>query len=191
MADAAICQLTGQSDPDQVPVRINLLMTDRMLFGIDVDETPAQVVERGVGAFDLPAELARRLAASAARTAVAWVRRIYAHPVSGQLLAMEARTRQAPTGLADFVTLRDQTCRTRYCDAAVRHLDHVEPVAGGGTTSAVNLQGLCEQCNHAKQAPGWTQAAALAPDGTHQVETVTAAGQRTLTGSRSALTRIA
>src|SRR5690606_20074108 len=71
-----------------------------------------------------------------------------------------------------------QICRNPWCDAPVRHIDHVKPVAEGGVTTAANLQGLCEACNHAKQAPGWRQRADLRADGTHVVETVTPAGRR-------------
>ncbi len=44
-----------------------------------------------------------------------------------------------------------------FCDAPIRHIDHITPRSEGGQTSAANGQGLCERCNHAKQAPGWTQ----------------------------------
>ena len=57
--------------------------------------------------------------------------------------------------LARFVRLRDGTCRTPWCEAPIRHVDHVEDHQAGGPTSAVNAQGLCEACNHAKQAPAW------------------------------------
>ncbi|WP_354182538.1 HNH endonuclease, partial [Arthrobacter sp. UYP6] len=33
--------------------------------------------------------------------------------------------------------------------------DHVVPFREGGRTSAENIQGLCEACNQAKEAPGW------------------------------------
>jgi 5-methylcytosine-specific restriction endonuclease McrA len=60
--------------------------------------------------------------------------------------------------------VRDRTCRTPWCDAPIRHVDHVEPAAAGDPTSAENAQGLCEACNYAKQAPGWA-AATDTPDG--------------------------
>jgi 5-methylcytosine-specific restriction endonuclease McrA len=56
-----------------------------------------------------------------------------------------------------FLMLRDQTCRTPYCGAPIRHADHVVPADRGGPTSTANGQGTCEACNYAKQAPGWTQ----------------------------------
>jgi hypothetical protein len=57
--------------------------------------------------------------------------------------------------LRRFVTLRDQHCRTPWCDAPIRHLDHVLRRSEGGATSKEGLQGLCEACNYAKEAAGW------------------------------------
>ena len=87
---------------------------------------------------------------------------------------MDSRARLVPQGLARFLRLRDRTCRTSWCDAEIRHADHVVPVADGGPTSESNTQGLCEACNHAKQAPGWT--ARPRPGPTHTVEVVTPTG---------------
>ncbi len=63
----------------------------------------------------------------------AMLRRLYAHPTSGALVAMESRARLFPRGLAAFIELRDQRCRTPYCDAPIRHRDHARPWAGGRT----------------------------------------------------------
>jgi hypothetical protein len=54
------------------------------------------------------------------------------------------------------IILRDQYCRTPWCAAPIRQSDHARPVAGGGQTTFENGQGLCEACNYAKNAPGWT-----------------------------------
>jgi hypothetical protein len=113
-----------------------------------------------------------------------WVRRLYADRHAGALTAMESRSRIAPAGLARFIRSRDRTCRTPYCDAPIRHTDHVTPYASGGTTSAENLQGLCEQCNYAKEAVGWSSR--TVPDapatpgtrGRHTVEVTTPTGHR-------------
>ncbi|MFZ3453684.1 HNH endonuclease [Arthrobacter sp. 7Tela_A1] len=83
------------------------------------------------------------------------LRRLYADPVSGELTAMESKARVFPAGLARLIRTRDQTCRTPWCDAPIRHIDHIRPHAEGGPTSYTNGQGLCEACNHAKEAPGW------------------------------------
>lgn len=53
----------------------------------------------------------------------------------------------------ELVELRDQTCRTPYCDAPIRDVDHIIPVHAGGTTTPSNLQGLCQSCNLAKEIP--------------------------------------
>src|SRR3954451_23773644 len=85
--------------------------------------------------------------------------------------------------LAEFLRLRDRSCRTKYCDAPVRHLDHVVDHAEGGPTSADNGQGLCEHCNHAKQALRW--AARPRPGPRHTIETVTPTGHRYLSTAPS------
>jgi hypothetical protein len=78
-------------------------------------------------------------------------------------------------GLARFIRLRDQTCRTPWCDAPIRHTDHPEPVAEDGETSRDNGQGLCEACNYAKEADGWS--VTVADTEPHTVEIRTAAGR--------------
>ena len=80
---------------------------------------------------------------------------MYATPATGALVVMDSRPRCFPAALAQFIRLRDRTCRTPWCDAPVRHVDHVPAHAHGGPTSAGNAQGLCETCNHAKTTPGW------------------------------------
>jgi hypothetical protein len=58
-----------------------------------------------------------------------------------------------------MVLLRDDTCRTPWCDAPIRHIDHARPHATGGTTSYANASGLCQRCNQVKETPGWAHAA--------------------------------
>ncbi|WP_461170895.1 HNH endonuclease [Arthrobacter sp. Z1-15] len=84
-----------------------------------------------------------------------WLRRLYVTPDTGQLTAMDSRARLVPRGLARLIAARDQVCRTPWCGAPIRHYDHVQPVREGGPTSAENIQGLCQACNQAKEAPGW------------------------------------
>nr|WP_231715079.1 HNH endonuclease signature motif containing protein [Arthrobacter gengyunqii] len=85
-----------------------------------------------------------------------WLRRLYAAPESGRLVAMDSKARLVPKGLARFIAVRDRVCRMPWCGAPIRHYDHVVPVREGGRTAAENVQGLCEACNQAKEAPGWT-----------------------------------
>ena len=164
----------GEQDPGEsrvrVPVSLGLVMTDQALFG--TSDEPAYV--EGYG--PVPAELAREIIAGAcSRGEGLALRRLYTSPRTGELMSMDARSRRFPTALARFIRFRDQTCRTPWCDAPIRHGDHAEEHHAGGPTSADNGQGLCEACNHAKQAPGW-RARPSPGTGSHQIETTTPTG---------------
>jgi 5-methylcytosine-specific restriction endonuclease McrA len=89
---------------------------------------------------------------------------------------MDSRRRYFDGQLRRLLVLRDQTCRTPWCDAPIRHADHITRAADGGPTSGENAQGLCEACNHAKEAPGWHTRRVHGPD--HVVETTTPTGHR-------------
>ena len=110
----------------------------------------------------------------------AWLRRLFTGPTGGQLVAADSTARCFPAGLAALITTRDQTCRTPWCDAPIRHTDHVQAAASGGATTLVNGQGLCEACNHAKQAAGWRSRVAGDPSrgGPHTVVVTTPTGPR-------------
>jgi hypothetical protein len=84
-----------------------------------------------------------------------WLRRLYTAPGTGDLVAMDSRARFFPPGLGRFIEARDETCRTPYCDALIRHLDHIVPWHSAGPTALANGAGLCEACNHTKEIPGW------------------------------------
>jgi hypothetical protein len=58
--------------------------------------------------------------------------------------------------LRDVLVARDQVCRTPWCDAPIRQVDHVRPDRDDGPTCDTNGQGLGEACNYAKEAPGWS-----------------------------------
>jgi hypothetical protein len=103
-----------------------------------------------------------------------WLRRLYTHPGTGNLVAMDSRARIFPGGLRRFIQARDDTCRTPYCDAPIRHLDHIIPWHHGGLTTSTNGAGLCEACNHAKEAPGWR--ARPRPGPRHTLELTTPTG---------------
>jgi hypothetical protein len=168
MADTLVERVTGQAQAEEVPVEVAVVVTDRSLLG--EDDEPATVPGYG----PVPAGWAREVVARAAR---ATVRRLLTEPATGQLVAMESRSRHFPSGLRRFLYLRDQSCRTPWCDAQIRHGDHVEANAEGGPTSAANGQGLCEACNYTKQLPGW--AAREGPRsrlGDHVVELITPTG---------------
>ena len=194
MADLAVERMTGQSRAEGVPVTVNLVMTDRALFASDNEPafvpgygpvpagwardllrppTPAEEYVRAAGAGWDPKT------AETARAAQVWLRRLYTHPASGELVAMDSRAKRFTDALREFLVLRDQTCRTPWCDAPVRHGDHVVPHAQGGPTSAANGQGLCEACNYTKEAPGWqARPTDDSRPGRHQVEIITPTGHR-------------
>ncbi|WP_026266752.1 HNH endonuclease, partial [Arthrobacter sp. 131MFCol6.1] len=102
-----------------------------------------------------------------------WLRRLYTHPGTGELIAMDSRARLFPPGLRRFIQTRDDTCRTPYCDAPIRHLDHIIPWHTGGPTTTDNGAGLCEACNHTKETPGWNARPARGPRHTLELTTPT------------------
>ncbi len=176
MADTLIERVTGRQPgkADDVPVTINLLVSDQTL--LTGSDQPGIVVEgMAAGAGTVPGSVARNLAAHGIDADAAWLRAIYVDP-RGRLLGTTSTSRFHPKGLATLLRAREQgICATAWCDAPVRHIDHVTPFAEGGPTSLDNGQGLCVRCNHAKQAPGWTQKATES-NGRHAVETTTPTG---------------
>ena len=161
MADALVERTTGT--PGGITgVEIQLVITDRTLFQGRRRTRPAprlrhrprrlgpQPRQRHVGAPGPggppgPGHFGTDL----------WLRRLYTHPGTGELVAMDSRARLFPPGHRRFIQARDDTCRTPYCDAPIRHLDHIIPWHTGGPTTTDNAAGLCEACNHTKETPGW------------------------------------
>ncbi|KRF12793.1 hypothetical protein ASH02_14805 [Nocardioides sp. Soil796] len=175
MADTLVERVTGKTQAPAVPVMINLVVSDQTLLGTSHD--PAHLDGHGT----IPADLARPLVATAleagAKTGLqTWLRKVYASPHGG-LTAMDSRSRIVPHGLSHLIRTRDGgICRTLFCDAPIRHIDHATGVINGGQTVEEDLQGLCEGCNYAKQAPGWTATGHHPPHGRHQVTTTTPTG---------------
>ncbi len=177
MADALVGRLTG-TPAGITGIEIQLVMTDRALF--QGDSEPARLPGYGT----VPAQWARETVlngstgaetgpAENARLSV-WLRRLYTAPGTGELVAMDSKARIFPPGLRRFLQIRDDTCRTPYCDAPIRHHDHIIPRHNNGPTTAGNGQGLCEACNHTKENPRWY--AKPLPGGRHTVVTRTPTG---------------
>ena len=78
---------------------------------------------------------------------------------------MDSTRRGFDGALRTYLLARDGTCRTPWCDAPVRHLDHVIDHAHGGPTRAQNGQGLCVRCNLVKALDGWTAHTLTTDDG--------------------------
>jgi hypothetical protein len=176
MADTLVARITaathsaGGGSP-VVPIAINLVISQAAMLA-EADD-PAWIDGYGW----VPADLARTLVRASLDAGIkTWLRRLFTRPGTGELIAMDSRSRLVPIALAHFLGLRDQTCRTPWCDAPIRHRDHIIAAEDGGETSAENTQGLCEACNYAKQAHGWT--ARPRPGPRHTVETVTPTGHR-------------
>ncbi|WP_369046929.1 HNH endonuclease [Sinomonas sp. P10A9] len=163
-ADTLIERATGLADGGRIPLRIGLVMTDRTLLAGGAE--PAVLPGYGT----VPADWARELVARAlgeptaasgerplrARERV-WLERLFTAPETGQLVAMDSKARLFPAPMGRFLRLRDDRCRTSFCDAQARHLDHVVPVAEGGPTTLENGQCLCAFCNLTKESQGWQQ----------------------------------
>ena len=171
MADTLFERVTGRAADVPVPITVNVVISDEALLGLSDSTAAVQDYE------PIPAAVARRMITDAI-DAQGWaeLRRLYAAPESGALVAMDSRSRKFPKGLTQFVRLRDQTCRTPYCDAPIRHIDHAEPHARHGRTNALNGRGACERCNHVKEQRGWKVRTLFDPDGRHVAEHTTPTG---------------
>ncbi|MGN6598579.1 MAG: HNH endonuclease, partial [Actinomycetes bacterium] len=176
MADTLVERVTGRN-PLERPMDLDLriVLPDATLVGgtsgdrSGVTSSPSGALdEPGVvpGYGPVPGPWVRRLIeeASLDDATRVLVRQLYAGPHGG-LVAMASRARTAPAGLADLVQLRDRFCRTLWCDAEARHIDHIVRARDGGRTELANLQGLCERCNYAREAPGFVSRVVSQPAG--------------------------
>ena len=146
-ADLLVERVTGQETADAVPVEVHLVMTDSTLLA-DGD-VPGWVTGHG----PVPAGAARRMLADPDGSV--FLRRLYTAPGSGGLVGMDSRRREFSGVLRRMIVVRDDTCRTPFCDAPIRHIDHARPHRDGGATDFRNASGLCAACNYAKENPGW------------------------------------
>ena len=149
----------------------------------------------GRPAADRPGRGRRRRAGPGEGKVLAWLRRLFTAPGTGELVALDSRRRIAPPGLARFITTRDQACRTTWCDAPIRHRDHILPAAQGGpTTAAEPARGAARAAttpgrppagapapSRPVTVPGWRRGAGdgqRAGPGGHVVELTTPTGHR-------------
>jgi hypothetical protein len=203
MADELIERITG-TPAGYTGIDLQLVMTDRTLF--QGDSEPARLTGYGIvpgewarkailgtaaGPGSAGSENARTGAASPGTEGApepstatpesapfrVWLRRVYTAPGNGELVAMDSKARLFPPGLRRFLQVRDDTCRTPYCDAPIRHHDHIIPWHNDGPTTSTNGQGLCVACNHTKETPGWTARTVTGPNHRHSVETRTPTGR--------------
>ncbi|MBM9466509.1 HNH endonuclease [Nakamurella leprariae] len=145
-ADADVSELP--TVPAGLDLTINLIMTDRTL--LDGDTEPAVIVGHG----PIPASLARHLIRQAPESSRVFIRRLFTDPI-GNLTHADPRRRRFAFLDRQFLIARDQTCRTPWCDAPIRHADHIQPHTDQGPTLLDNGQGLCARCNLTKDHDNW------------------------------------
>ena len=152
MADTTLARLTGQEPGDARPVTLNLTVPLEHLIDPD-DHTPADLPGYG----PIPAGLVDDILAQANHRV--WWRRLFTAPtLDGQgqvIVGGDPKARRFGGWLAKLLKLRDGVCREPYCDAPIRHCDHITPVADGGPTTSGNGRGGCERHNYTRQLPGW------------------------------------
>ncbi|HEU4542810.1 MAG TPA: DUF222 domain-containing protein [Jiangellaceae bacterium] len=176
MADTLVERLTGQASAGAVSAEIGLVMTDTSL--LTGDETAAELTGYG----PIPAAVARHIAHGGgpnpdgqAEQARVYLRRLFTDPATGIIGDCDPRRRRFDGVLATLLVYRDGgTCRDPYCDAPIRHLDHIQTHATGGPTTATNGRGECARGNYVRHMPGFT--VCLIDPVRHVVETVTPTG---------------
>ncbi|MDN6400064.1 MAG: HNH endonuclease [Brachybacterium sp.] len=172
-------------DPRPQPgIDVGIVITDTALLGRDDDSASAHLEGYGI----IPAHIVRDSLLGRPpghlrhdedehpdEQVSAFYRRLYRSPSTGDLVAMESRSRAFPAGLARMILWRDTTCRTPWCNAVIRQSDHVVPYHRGGPTSFANGQGLCVRCNLLKEHGLWIIAPLTAESAT-TVETASSPG---------------
>ncbi|WP_284303486.1 HNH endonuclease [Mobilicoccus caccae] len=197
-ADLFVGRLTGRDPASAGPdIEIGIVITDQALLGgmgaSGRDGGEHEVAGEG-GAVDEPAHLVgygpipapwaraiiraeERDRGSVGEQQAFWRRLFTAR--DGSVQDIDTRRGHFSGALRTAIVYRDQHCRTPWCGAPLRQVDHVTGVADGGGESWTNGQGLCQTCNLAKEAPGWrADAVATGPPGQrdHVVTTTTPTG---------------
>ncbi len=164
-ADLLVERVTGQESAAAVPTEVHLIMQASSLFASGEESAWFP----GVG--PIPAHVARDFVAE--NDAAVFLRRLYTRPEDGQLVRMDSRRREFSGLLRRMVVMRDDVCRSPWCEAPIRQADHAVSFAAGGDTEWENSSGLCAACNYAKELAGWRHNAT--PDA---LEVVTPTGHR-------------
>jgi hypothetical protein len=148
MADTLVERLTGQAAAADVNAEVQIVMDLDVLLNAN-NQTSAELAGYG----PLPADLARDLLASSKGRL--WWRRLYAAPFGGPLAGGDPHRRSFDGYLRKLIMWRDRVCRDPYCDAPIRHIDHIRRFSDGGLTVSPNGRGECERGNYAREMPGW------------------------------------
>jgi hypothetical protein len=154
MADTMVERFTGQTAAADVNVELQIMMSLEALLD---PKSPKPATIPGYGS--LPADIARHIVITSQGRK--WWRRLFTAPSgvrgrSGPIVGADQRRRGFEGWLAHLIQLRDQeTCRSPFCGAPIRHIDHITRHSEGGATSYSNGRGVCERCNYARELPGW------------------------------------
>lgn len=151
MADTLVERLTGQAHATDVNVEIQVLVPVEALVDPG-SPLPAELPGHG----PLPVEF---LTTGEGRTA--WRRLI---TTDGIITGGDSRQRCFTGFLATLIRARDGgRCTEPYCDASIRHLDHIVRWADGGKTTFANGRGLCEFHNQLREPSRKTTRKRFAP----------------------------
>jgi hypothetical protein len=169
MADLAVRRLRGGQAGDRqgpgtpVPIKVEvgvLIPVDTLLAGPgtepalleDVGPVPGEQIRRWIADLVDPPEdgTVDPLGPDADGLRVT-LRRVFTHPESHELLAVESSSRVFPEGLARFIHWRDEQCSGPYCEARRRQTDHVRAWADGGATHLDNGADICVWHNRKEQ----------------------------------------
>lgn len=143
VADTLVERLTGAEHAGETDLRLQVLVPLEVL--VDPD-SPLPVEIPGYG--PVPADLL-----ATARGRLSW-RRLVTR--GGVVIGGESRQRCFTGLLAEIIRARTRNrCAEPYCDAPIRHIDHIRRVTDGGATDLDTGRGVCEFHNHVREQPGW------------------------------------
>jgi hypothetical protein len=151
MADTLVEWLTGQARAEDVNVEVQIMMP---IDSLTDPHNPRTATIPGAG--PLPGPLARQIITSSRGRK--WWQRLFTAPDQagrGPIVGGDPFRRRFDGWLAKLITLRDQTCTDPYCDAAIRHLDHILRHRDHGPTTLTNGRGTCARGNYIREMPGW------------------------------------
>jgi hypothetical protein len=160
-------RITGQAHAREVNAEVQIVIPLDTLLDVN-DPSPAELVGYG----PLPADLARDLLATSKGRV--WWRRLYASPVGGPIVGSDPYRRRFHGHLRQLIMWRDRQCRDPFCEAPIRHIDHIQRYTDNGLTIYPNGRGECERGNYAREMPGWkVEAVTSGFDGQHHTIKIT------------------
>lgn len=154
MADTLVERITGQTTAADVNIELQLLMPLDTL--INPDDHSAAVIP-GYG--PLPSQLAREIMTDSKGRK--WWRRLFTAPQGSSkgpapIVGGDPTRRYFDGWLTQLIKLRDQTCRDPFCDAAIRHIDHITRHADGGPTSTATDAAPAPEATWSAKCPAGT-----------------------------------